>query len=132
MGDSPCAKSVCFRDRRAPRHQEHRDLIARGVDGTDAAIGKPDIRVQHDGLSPAGHKRVAMCHPHGHMFVGHGNRLRECNVPLPRLDQPFDDWREVGTGIGKHILHPKRLKLAKKRAACRYCVCLCVAKHQIG
>ena len=113
----PGAEARMLGRRGAARHQDHRHLVAPGVDDRRRSVCQADVRVQQDGLRAPGSLPVSMRHRHGGMLVRHRDRRRQVEPRPARLHQSFDDRRKVRAGIGEDVVYAQGLQLAEDRAA---------------
>ena len=92
-------------DRRAPRGEEDRHVLARGVDEAVHRVRGAHADVHHHRLRPSGHHGVAVRHGDAHVLVRHDHDLGQAPAELLALGVGLDDRGEVGAAVGEEVVH---------------------------
>ncbi len=94
--------------RRAAGGEQHRHVVAAGVDQAAGRVGGAGDRVHHDDLRLASHHRVAGGHRHRGDLVRDGHRLRDGQLLLQALGVGVDDGTEVRAAVAEEVIDAAR------------------------
>jgi hypothetical protein len=95
------AEPATLGGRRAPRGEEDRDVVARGIEEAHQRVGHADVDVDHDRLGPAGDEIVAVRHADRGVLVRDDHRLGHGAAGLAAAHQGLDDRCEIGPRVGE-------------------------------
>jgi hypothetical protein len=89
-------------ERRAAGGEQHRNVVARGIDDAVHRVRRADGDVHHDRGGLAGDAVVAVRHGHGDVLVRHRHEARDLGVL--GMGQRLHDRGKIRPGIGEHIV----------------------------
>ena len=93
-------------ERRAAGAEQDRRVVARGVHQAADRVRGADRHVHHHRRRLAGDPVIAVRHRHRDVLVGNRDDARIFAVGAGIARQRFDDRREIGAGIGHHVIDP--------------------------
>ena len=100
------AALAIFRQRRAPGGEQHRHLVARGIEQRVDAVRGADADVEHHRRRLAGHEVIAVRHRGGDVLVRHRHDLQPRRAPLGAdRGQRLDHRREVRAAVGEQVFN---------------------------
>ena len=104
------AGATALGQRRAPRGEEDRHVVARGIEQAHERVRHADVDVHHDRLRAAGEQIVAVRHADRGVLVRYDHGLGHRDAGLGAAHQRLDDRGEIGPGVGEQPVDAARLE----------------------
>ncbi len=102
------ARHPALGPRRAPGGEQHRHVLARGVEQAAQGVGGAQTHVHHDRLHAARDHRIAVGHADGDVLVRHEQGRGHPRAARGRARIGFDDRREIGAGVAEQVVDAAR------------------------